>query len=240
MTEYFLALKERKEIAEGTMAFWFDTTNSGFTFKAGQYLNMTILEPKEVDERSNSRPFSIASSPERKDYVIIAMREGQSAFKHNLETTPLGTKVRVLGPFGRFNLHEDNTIPAVFLAGGIGITPMRSIIEWATGEKLNHKLYLFYSNRTPASSAFLQDFEKWSQENPNLKITPTITDSDDPNWPYEKGMINQNLLVKYLQNLSKPIYYIAGPEGMVSALSEMLLEAGVNQGHIVTEKFAGY
>lgn len=240
MTEYFFALKDRKQIAQGTFVFWFDTTGTGFTFKAGQYLNMTILEPKEVDERSNSRPFSIASSPNHQDFVMIAMREGKSAFKHNLETMSLGSKVRVIGPLGRFNLHEDVTIRAVFLAGGIGITPMRSIIEWATQEKLSHQIYLFYSNRTPASGAFLEDFEKWSQENAKLKIIPTITDSDDPNWPYEKGMINKDLLAKYLPDLYKPIYYIAGPQGMVTALSEMLLEASVRQENIVTEKFSGY
>lgn len=240
MTEYFFTLKDRLEIAEDTMAFWFDTSETNFSFKAGQYLNMTILEPKEVDERSNTRPFSIASSPNHKDFVTIAMREGKSAFKHNLETIPLGTKVRVIGPLGQFNLHEDSTTPAVFLAGGIGITPMRSIIEWATEQKLSHQIYLFYSNRTPASSAFLDDFEKWSKENANLKIIPTITDSGDPNWPYEKGMVNKELLAKYLPDLNKPIYYIAGPGGMVVAFSEMLLQLGVDQTQIVTEKFGGY
>ena len=177
MTDQFFPLKGRKEVAEGTMAFWFDTSGSNFTFEAGQNADFTLIDPSKTDAEGNTRAFSFASSPRHRDSFMIATRMRKTAFKDNLRSIALGTKLKVEGPNGNMVLHEDSSRPAVLLAAGIGITPFRSMLEWATEQKLAHRFILFYSNRTRALTAFLDDLEAWSKRNPNIQLVPTITDS---------------------------------------------------------------
>ena len=147
MAEYEMTLMDRQRIARETMAFWFDINSASFEFRAGQHADFVFKRPCMGSESDNSRTFSFASSPHDKEPVMIAMRMRKTAFKSALRTAALGTKFIVSRPRGSFTLHRDITRPAVFLAGGIGITPIRSILRWATQEHLPHKLYLFYSNR---------------------------------------------------------------------------------------------
>jgi len=171
---------------------------------------------------------------------MVATRMRPTAFKESLRSLPLGTKVQVAGPNGNMVLHEDASKPAVFLAAGIGITPFRSMLEWATEEKLPIPLFLFYSNRTPAATAFLPNFEDWAQRNANLRLIPTITDSPDSNWRYETGRIDEAMLRKHLPDLRAPIYYLAGPPAVVTGLRKLLLELGVSRDSIKLESFSGY
>ena len=136
------------------MAFWFDTSGTDFSFKPGQYANFSFVEPLSPNIDDSSHVFSLASSPHHKDTVMIVLRMRDSAFKDALKKIPLGTKLKVSRPLGKFLLHEDSAQPAVFLAGGIGITPFLSMVEWHTEHQSPHKIQLFYSNRSPASTAF--------------------------------------------------------------------------------------
>jgi ferredoxin-NADP reductase len=142
---FICKLKDRKEVAEGTMAFWFQKP-PGWAFKAGQYLDMTLLDPSETDSEGNVRSFSIASTP-HEDTLMVATRMRDTAFKRELRMMPIGAAVKIEGPSGDLTLHNNVTRAAVFLAGGIGITPFRSIVHWAVREKLPHRVFLFYSNR---------------------------------------------------------------------------------------------
>lgn len=240
MNDHLLPLKGRLQIAEKTMAFWLDTSHAGFSFRAGQHADFTLLRPPKTDEKGDTRTFSLASSPRSKESLMIATRMRGSAFKNNLATIPLGTKIKVSHPMGSFALHKDQTKPAVFLAGGIGITPMRSIIEWAVAEKLPHQMYLFYSNRSRATTAFLDEFEQWAKENKNFVFVPTITGDPDPHWPHEVGVITKEMIAKYVPNLLHAYYYIAGPPSMVANMWQMLIISGVSEENIKTEEFAGY
>ncbi len=240
MAEYLLALKYRQEVAKDTMAFWFDTLGSGYIFRAGQNANFILVDPPETDGGGNARTLSFANSPNSKGALMVAMRMRSSAFKNSLQTLTLGTRVKVSQPMGSFTLHKDASRPAVFLAGGIGITPIRSIVGWATDERLPHKLHLFYSNRTAEETAFVERFESWTRENPNLKFIPTVTASRNGSWRGETGRIDKNMLVKYVPEIRGPIYYVAGPPGMVAAMRQLLDELGVNEDNIKTEEFAGY
>ncbi|MFB3921868.1 MAG: FAD-dependent oxidoreductase [Terriglobia bacterium] len=240
MKEYLFALKDRAEIAEETMAFWFDTSGSEFSFRAGQNADFTLIDPPVTDAEGNTRTFSFASSPSQSGSFMIATRMRRTAFKDSLKELPLGTKLKVSAAMGSFTLHKDTSRPAVFLAGGIGITPMRSIIEWATQAKLPHKLILLYSNRTPQATAFLSDLEAWAKQNPNFKLVATVSDVKDPNWRNEQGRIDATMLRKHVADLSKPVYYLAGPPGMVTAMRQLLEAAEVSEDYIKTEEFAGY
>lgn len=240
MVTYFLPLIKKEIIAKETMAFWFNIKGTNIKFEPGQYARFTITSFKKTSKEDNMRPFSIASSPDNNTEIMIAIRMRNSKFKNSLKSMKLGTKVKVECPQGVFTLHEDSKRPAVFLAGGIGITPMRSIIEHAANHKLKHKIYLFYSNKTPDSTAFLNDLEDFAKNNKNLKIIPSVTEYDGKGWKYEKGRCSMAMIRKYIKNLNKPIYYIAGPPAMVQAFTEMLVDAKINRENIRTEDFTGY
>jgi len=168
------------------------------------------------------------------------MRMRNTAFKSALKAAALGTKFIVSRPRGSFTLHKDITRPAVFLAGGIGITPIRSILQCATQERLPHKLYLFYSNREADDAAFIEELQSMTVQNPNFTFVPTVTGHKTVAWPYEKGHVNREMLTRYLRGLNGPIYYIAGPSGMVTAMTGLLNASGVSDDDMKTEEFGDY
>ena len=239
MADYEMTLMDRQRIARGTIACCLDTNGAEYEFQAGQHADFAFLHPINLDG-DNCRTFSIANSPRDRDLVMVALRMRKTPFKVALKTAGLGTKFKVSRPRGSFALHKDVTRPAVFLAGGIGITPIRSMIHWATQERLPHKIYLFYSNRGAEDAAFLEDFEGMAAQNRSFTLIPTLTRCKSPSWPYESGPIDRNLLRCYLRGLNGPVYYVAGPSGMVSAMTALLQSSGVSNDDIKTEEFGDY
>src|SRR5271170_4071430 len=187
MAEYEMTLVDRQRIARDTMAFWFDANGASFIFRAGQHADFVFTHPSMESEGDNSRTFSLASPPDGKKLVMIAMRMRKTGFKTALKSAALGTKFIVSRSSGSFTLHRDITRPAVFLAGGIGITPIRRILKQAAQDRLPHRLYLFYSNREADDAAFLEEFEGMSMQNPNFLLISTLTGHRTLAWPYEKG-----------------------------------------------------
>ncbi len=221
------------------MAFWL-RTDGKFLFIPGQYALFELSNPPHTDQEGNDRAFSIASSPSEQNRIMIATRMRPTAFKNSLKEIPLGTPLKVEGPAGSFTLYKDQKKPAVFLAGGIGITPFRSMIAHATEQKSPQKLTLFYSNKTAKQTAFLSDFESWAKQNKNFSFVPTVTGPDASTWKYETGRISKELIQKHVQDLETPIFYVAGPPAMVAGLRETLVAAGVPEDSIRTEDFSGY
>jgi ferredoxin-NADP reductase len=240
MAIHNIKLLGRQEIATNTMTFTFEKPQ-GFAFKAGQHANLVIMNPDEDDEEGNTRLFTFATPP-YEDNLMIATRMRDTAFKRILKKIPLGAELMLDGPMGSFTLHEDENIPAVYLAGGIGITPFRSILLQAAKDKLPHKLLLFYSNYKPEDAAFLKELMAFESENLNYQFIGTMTEMNKSNipWQGETDYINKDMLMKYISDLTKPIYYIAGPESLVTGLCNMLKGAGVRDDHICTEEFSGY
>jgi|SRR3989344_3379857 len=235
-----IALKGKKEIAEGTYEFIFERPKD-FTFKAGQHVRMTLINPPETDIKGNSRFLTLANTPQDRD-LVVAMRMSNSAFKRILNNMQIGEKVLaqiLLGvPHGAFALHDDPSKPAVMLTGGIGIVPAFSMIKDATQRKLPHKIFLFYSNRKQEDAPYLDELENLAKQNPNFKLIATMT--EDKTWKGEKGFIGQSMLKKYIDDLNSPIYYIAGLSGMVNAMKTLLKDLGVNENNIKAEDFDGF
>jgi ferredoxin-NADP reductase len=240
MAEYQATLSEKVEIARDTIAFRFATNGAPYEFRAGQHADFAFWNSSEGDQNDNSRTFSLASSPHQRTSITVAMRMRDTGFKIALKRAPLGTRFKVSSPRGSFTLHKDITRPAVFLAGGIGITPMYSILQWATQLRLPHPLYLFFSNRCWEDAGFLKDLENLATQNPCFTLIPTLTRNASPAWRYEKGQIDRGLLMQYLGSLNGPIYYLAGPSGMVASMSAMLRNAGVSDDDVRTEEFGDY
>jgi ferredoxin-NADP reductase len=235
MAEYQMTLVDRQRIARDTMAFWFDTNGASYEFRAGQHADFGFGSASD-----NSHTFSLASSPRDKKPVMIAMRMRQTAFKSALRAAALGTKFTVSRPRGSFTLHRDITRPAVFLAGGIGIAPIHSILQSATQERLPHRLYLFYSNREADDAAFMDELQSMAAQNSNFTLVLTVTGRPTLSWPYEKGHITREMLTRYLLGLHGPVYYIAGPSGMVTGMTDALVSSGVSPDDMRREEFGDY
>ena len=155
---------------------------------------------------------------------------------------PLGTKVKVEGPFGDLRLHHAAR-PAVLLAGGIGVTPFRSIlVETIGGGTLPYPVILFHANRRPEDAAFADEFRSLARRDPNLAYVPTMTAVDwvGAGWGGERGRIDAAMLRRHLDGVADAIYYIAGPPGMVQAVRAMLIESGVDEDDVRIEEFTGY
>ena len=193
-TGHRVKLNGREDVAEGTMAFHFDKPN-GFEFRAGQAIDITLLNPPETDSEGNIRTFSIAS-PSFEDRLTVATRMRDTAFKRVLKSMPLGTTVKIDRPDGSLTLHKNPSKPAVFLAGGIGITPFLSILRQASHEKVPHHLYLFYSNRQPEDASFLDTLDKLQKTNPNFRFVPTMTEmaKSHRQWTGETGFMTARCL----------------------------------------------
>ncbi|HVS25867.1 MAG TPA: FAD-dependent oxidoreductase [Burkholderiales bacterium] len=233
-------LARRETVAEGTMAFYF-AKPSGFRHQAGQSLMMTLINPPETDSEGDGRTFTIASAPHESD-LIIATRMRDTAFKRVLKSASIGTTVKIDGPNGEMVLHDDPARPAVFLAGGIGITPFLSMARRAAKERLPHRLYLFYSNRRSEDAAFMDELQKMEQVNPNYRLIATMTEPEKSSapWSGETGFMRRDMLERHLPDLASPFYYFAGPPAMTMAMQKMLEDIGVAEAAMRSEEFYGY
>jgi ferredoxin-NADP reductase len=240
MPIYKTRLKRREEIAAGTMAFHFEKPE-GFAFKAGQFGDYTLISPSETDAEGDTRGFSLASAPYEDD-LMFATRMRDTAFKRVLKEMEIGTEITLDAPYGSFTLHNNTRIPAVFVTGGIGVTPVRSIVLQAAHDNLPHKIFLFDSNRKPEDAAFLDELTEAQKKNPNYTFVGAMTEMENSaqKWDGETGYITRAMLVKYIGDLTLPIYYVAGPPSMVTAMRKILNEAGVDDDNIRTEEFSGY
>jgi len=236
-----LPLTARHPVAQGTMSFAFDLGGQTFSFKAGQYLRATIPHPPYQDDEGNTRTFLIASSPDD-PFLMVATRMRGSAFKRSLAEMPLGSPVNISGPFGSFTLPQEAATPVVLVAGGIGITPFRSIVKDAAEAHLPHRLVLIYANRTPEEAPFLDELSGWEKQNPNFRFIPTMTrpEASKQAWQGRTGYVDAPFLQGALAGLNRPIAYVAGPPGIVDSVTKTLLEANVPQDSIRTEEFSGY
>ncbi|HSF10875.1 MAG TPA: FAD-dependent oxidoreductase [Nitrospirales bacterium] len=237
---YRVRLIARREVAQRTMALYF-ARPAGFSFKAGQFIDLTLLDPPETDSEGNTRAFTLAGAPSE-EHLMVVTRLRDTAFKRVLNEMPFETVVNIEGPFGNLTLPETVVSPLVFLAGGIGITPFRSMLVQAATQHLPHRLVLFYSNRHPEDAPFLHELQDLQRKISSYTFVATMTqmEESDDSWTGETGYLDHAMLTRHLQGIESPLYYIVGPPAMVKALRAMLKNAGVRQVDIRTEEFAGY
>jgi ferredoxin-NADP reductase len=227
-------------VAEGTMAFRF-ARPAELKFEAGQSLNVSLIDPPETDAKGNARTFSIVSAPHETE-LVFATRMRDTAFKRVLKGMPAGGRVQLRGPAGKFTLDGADARPAVFIAGGIGITPFVSMLRHAAHSRLARDLWLFYSNRRPEDAAFLDELSALPRRNPRCRFVGTMVEmakSSRP-WDGETALLDRAMLERHLKDLSAFVYYAAGPPGLVEAMKKMLTEAGVKEDAIRTDEFFGY
>lgn len=240
MSTYLVKLNSREKVAAGTMAFHFEKP-VGFNFKAGQFISLTLIDPPDTDAEGNTRVFSIASAP-YEGVVMIATRMRNTAFKRTMKALPLGVEIQMQGPFGTLTLDNETTRPAALIAGGIGITPFRSIVFHLSHNRAAHRVFLFYSNRRPEDAAFINELQALEKTNYDYKLVATMTGDGESvkRWRGEKGVIDKNMLEKVIKQVTEPEYYVAGPPSMVNSMKSLLQSLGVESDQIHVEQFEGY
>jgi ferredoxin-NADP reductase len=232
-------IKEKREVAKGTLLVLFDLLGAEVDFTPGQYFWVTLLDPPYDDEKGPRRHISVVTSPNERGVLGLCTRMRDSAFKRSLAELPVGAAVEVEQPKGTFLLPEDTSKPFVFIAGGIGITVFRSMLRYIAEEDLPHRVTLVYSNRDLESAAFLDELSELQEGRPNFRLVLTMT--DDPSWDGESRRIGAELLRDHLgEDLDSYRYLVAGPPGMVEAMVETLAEAGVRVERISADRFSGY
>ncbi|HVW71898.1 MAG TPA: FAD-dependent oxidoreductase [Candidatus Paceibacterota bacterium] len=228
-----------RQVARGTMEFALARPEA-LVFEAGHTIDLTLVNPPETDVEGNRRTFSILSAPHEPE-LRIATRIRDSAFKRVLAAARVGTEVELEGPFGSYTLHENAARPAVFLAGGIGITPFHAMAADAAARNLPHRLILFYSSRRKEDAAYLEELERIAAAHPRFTFVPTLT-ADDPasDWNGERGRVDAAMLARHIPAGVFPVYYLAGPQRMVLATRDLLAATGVSRDDIRYEEFSGY
>jgi ferredoxin-NADP reductase len=232
-------IKEKREVAKGTLMVVFDLLGEEVDFRPGQYFWVTLLDPPYDDEKGPRRHISVVTSPNERGVLGLCTRLRETAFKRSLAEMQVGAGVDVEQPKGDFLLPEDTKPPYAFIAGGIGITVFRCMLRFIAEEGFPYRVTLVYSNRDRESTAFLDELTELEQNNPNLRVVLTMT--DDKGWQGERRRIDAEFLRDHLgDDLDSFEYMVAGPPAMVEAMVETLQQARVPDEQVKPARFSGY
>jgi ferredoxin-NADP reductase len=232
-------IKEKHEVAKGTLLVTFDLLGEEVDFRPGQYFFVTLPDVGHQDDRGLRRHITVVTSPNERGVLGFATRMRDSAFKRTLRKLPMGAEVDVEAPKGQFALPEDLSRPLVFVAGGIGITVFRSMLRYIREEQLPYRVTLIYSNRDRESTAFLDELEELERELRDVRLILTMT--QDPGWDGETRKVNTRFFHDYLgDDLNEFTFMVAGPPSMAEGVQHALADAGVKEENMIAERYTGY
>ena len=231
-----LRLIDQRHEAENVTSFRFEP-EAPVSYQAGQYLRYALAHP-QPDSRGTARYFTIASAPSE-PYIMLATRLSSpgSTFKQALARLEPGARVTASGPLGRF-VYTQYDAPAVFIAGGIGITPFRSMLVELAAQQRTAEVTLLYANRTP-DIAFRSLFDELEQAQPKLKVG-YIVSHPTADWSGPVGHIEAEFISQQVPHVTRSLCYAAGPQPMVEAMGQALAHLGVPREQIKQEIFPGY
>ena len=232
-------LKERRLEAIEVISFIFDLGGQPFEYQPGQYIFCELDALDFPDERGNRRHFTISSSPSEKGVVMFTTRMRGSGFKETLRHALLGYELSLGTPLGNFVVPEVETRNHVFIAGGIGVTPYRSILRYALDAKKPINALMLYFNHSSADIVFRQELEEISRQMPTFSLVDVLSDPE-PDWKGEKGRLNEALLRKWVPTPDQRLFWISGPPPMVTAYKELIRQTGVQDESIRIDSFTGY
>ncbi len=219
-----LKVKERRVLAADYQSVIFEKPKS-LQYIPGDWVDIRFLSK----ELSIGKTFSFASSPTEPD-IMIAFKRGISSYKKALEVVETGD-ILLITEYGRHDFILDKRYFSVFIAGGIGITPFRSMIKEAIDSGTKTEMTLIYQNHT-SDFPFQEEFNAWAKDYPYLKIHYVVTGTD--------GRITKEKLLSLVPDINERMNYLAGPPSMVQNVEQMLHNLGVKPEDIKTDSFTGY
>lgn len=230
-----MKLKLIKKVLEAkhTYSFYF-SSNEKLAWIPGQYLYLTIGEITE--------DFTIASSPTEKLVQITTRIRKESEFKQKLISLEIGSLVEARAPFGSFCYNYSlNPVPyTLFLAGGIGITPFRSMIKYNVDKKLNIPMHLIYSN-SDSEFVFKEELDKWQKENDFIKVSYHDSSISGHLDVSQLNILLSNYKVaSFAYHFISTTFWVVGPNSFVNSMEDILEGLNVSSNKISTEKFTGY
>ena len=236
MKELKAKLIERIKRTESIESFRFAPAER-VDFIAGQFM-LVVLDEKNRENKELNKYLSFSCSPLR-PYIEFSKRLSSSAFSERLKGLKPQDEVLLKAPLGACVFKEEYKKIA-FLIGGIGITPVISIIEYVTDKKIASDTVLFYSNRNEDEIAFKSELDKWQAQNDKLKVYYTVTDCQPKDSSCFFGRISKELLQEKLPDFKERTIFIFGPPRMVEAINALCVELGCDKNNIKTESFIGY
>jgi ferredoxin-NADP reductase len=204
-----------------------------FTYSAGQYIFVTLKNGQE----EMTKHFTLSSSP-TENFLEITKRLTGHPFSNALANLNPGDKVSMMGAFGDFTLQGEHKKIGM-LSGGIGITPLRSMIKYSIDRELNFDIILLYSNRYENDIAFRNELENFQAGNPNIRVIETIT-KPGPEWNGVSGRIDREMVKKFISDYLERTFYTSGPQKMVDTMVSLLKELEIPEEQIKQEYFPGY
>lgn len=237
-TKLMLELKNIFKLTPDTFDFVF-AANKQLAFAPGQYLEWTLPHDKP-DSRGNRRYFTIASSPtEPEIHMGVKFYPEASSFKVALGSLNPGDAIVASQLAGDFTLPKNQHKKLVLIAGGIGVTPFRSMVKYLLDKNQRRDVVLLYSNRTGKDIAYKDLFDE-AANRLGLKVVYTLTDTKPVNWTGRTGFINETMIRQEVPDFRERIFYISGPQAMVTAFDHMLSNLGVPESHIKKDYFPGF
>ena len=235
-----LSLIEQKELAPSIYEFSFQP-NEKFYYSPGQYLEWTLAH-KKSDTRGVRRYFTIASSPtENEMKLTIKAMENGSSFKKHLLAMKKGDLMYAASLGGEFTLPKDNHQKLVFIAGGIGLTPFRSMIKYLIDKKQKMDIVFFYVCSNESEFVYKDLFAE-AEKCIGIKIIYVVTNTKNAqhNWKGKTGYIDKEMLTSEVPDYMERMFYISGPDAMVQSYKRLLREVNIKGGRIITDYFPGF
>ncbi len=235
-----LRLHEKVRVSADTFDYIFSPEKK-IDFTPGQYLEWT-LEHHSPDSRGYRRYFTIASSPTEGNIRIgVRFNPNSSSFKKSLLEMQVGNQVMAGNLAGDFILPKDQRKKLVFVAGGIGITPFRSMLKYLLDKNERRDIIVLFSNRTKEEVIY-QDILRSVRDNLGVKIIYTLTDLEKVpgNWLERVGRIDEAMIREEVPDFSGRIFYLSGPNRMVAGFQETLKRMGLRDEQIIVDYFPGF
>lgn len=235
---YMLTLIAIQEAATDVYDFLFKPDRP-FSFLPGQYVEWT-LKYRHADDRGNRRYFTLASSP-TEEHIRLGVKFylPPSTFKRTLGAMTVGDTISVSHLAGGFVMPKDAQKKLVFIAGGIGVTPFRSMISFLLDKREKRSIVMFYANKLTTDIAYKGLFDRARQEL-GIKTIYVLTAEKQPVPGMWSGPIDENLIAQEVPDYRERIFYISGPHGMVEAYKKTLKDMGVSRFKIKSDFFPGF
>lgn len=204
------------------------------TYKPGQYLFVTIKSGgKEL-----LHTFSLSSSPTEEDFIEFTKKFTASEYSTALKAMKAGDWAKIDAPHGSFTFMGEHK-KIVLLAGGIGITPFRSICKYCTDMRVPASIVLFYGCRSENDIAFQTELEDLQKQNPNFKVIVVLSEAGS-GWKGKVGFINADLIKTEVPDYKERVFFACGPPGMIVAMEKVVGELGLPKEQLKLESFAGH